>query len=80
MDANQLICPKCNESMVQGFMLDRGHSNLIQVGTWAEGPPKKSFWGNIKLPKSKSIPIGAFRCSSCGYVELYALDIFAPQK
>jgi RNase P subunit RPR2 len=80
MDANQLICPKCNEPMVQGFMLDRGYSKPINVGEWIEGHPKKSFWTNIKLPKGKSISIGAFRCSSCGYVELYALDIFAPRK
>jgi hypothetical protein len=81
MDANQLPCPKCNEPMIQGFLMDRGHYNAIQVGSWIEGAPKKSFWGNLKLPsKDKLIPIGAFRCSSCGYVELYSLDIFKAGK
>jgi hypothetical protein len=80
MSTNQLTCPKCSESMVQGFLIDRGHYNAITVGNWAEGHPQKYWLGGIKTPKEKKIPIGAFRCPSCGYVELYASDVFAPRK
>ncbi len=80
MTTNQMACPKCNEPMVQGFLLDRGQQNEVSVGEWVEGHPIKSFWGGIKAPKDKRIPIGAFRCSACGYVELYAWDVFAPGK
>jgi hypothetical protein len=67
--------------MVQGFIIDHGHYNVITYGQWAEGHPKKTFFGSLKSPKKdKQLPIGAFRCPSCGYVELYAADVFKPVK
>jgi len=80
MTEYQLVCPKCNQPMVQGFMQDRGDHNIPQVGEWVEGHPRKGFLGFIKVPKKKRIPIGAFRCSSCGYLEFYAMDFFAATK
>jgi hypothetical protein len=79
MDENQLLCPKCNGSMIQGFLMDRGHYNAVSVGEWVEGHPKKSFWVGTRAPKKNRKHIGAFRCSSCGYVELYAMDFFKPE-
>lgn len=42
------------------------------VGHWVPGPPEKSFWRGTKLPDEELIPIGTFRCGSCGYLESYA--------
>lgn len=73
---SELRCPKCNSQMVQGFIPDHTHGAHL-VGSWHEGAPKKSFWRGTKAPISAGIPIGAFRCSGCGYLELYADTKFA---
>jgi hypothetical protein len=49
------------------------------VSKWAAGAPIKSVWSGTKLPEEKLIPVGAFRCASCGYLESYARDEFAAQ-
>jgi hypothetical protein len=41
------------------------------------GLSPKGFWFVRKLPDEKLVPIGAFRCSSCGFLEMYARDEFA---
>jgi Domain of unknown function (DUF6487) len=71
-------CPKCNGEMVQGFIVDFTHAARL-VSQWAQGPPQKSFWAATKLPEEKLVPVGAFRCASCGYLESYARDEFAAQ-
>ena len=69
-------CPKCNGEMMQGFLLD--HSDAGRLNShWAVGAPQNSFWGGLKKPEL-SLPVGAYRCSDCGYLELYALAEFAP--
>ena len=73
--SNAIKCPKCSGEMVQGFILDSTYGRSI-VSSWVEGPPKSSFWG-LKVPFEGGIPIGAFRCKECGYLELYASTEFA---
>ena len=63
-------CPKCNGQMEQGFVIDKG-LNMQYVSHWAAGPPQKSFWQGTS-PPANVIPIGVFRCTSCGYLESYA--------
>lgn len=67
-------CPKCGGGMDQGFVLDNSDR---EVGQWAAGAPLKSFWLRTKLPDEELVPIGTYRCSSCGYLELYARQEFA---
>ena len=62
--------------MEQGFVLDHDYSARV-VSQWAAGVPLKSFWSGTKLPDEKLIPIGTYRCSSCGYLESYARQEFA---
>ena len=62
--------------MEQGFLLDQTHGGR-SVSHWAAGPPQKSFWVGTKQPKT-SIPVGVFRCESCGYLEAFAREEFAP--
>ena len=69
-------CPKCNGGMEQGFVADHAHGPRL-VSRWAPGAPVKSFWMGTKIAEQRLIPIGAYRCSSCGYLESYARPEFA---
>ena len=62
--------------MEQGFVLDNTHGGRL-VSQWAAGAPLKSFWVGTKLPDAKLLPIGSYRCSSCGFLEMYARQEFA---
>jgi hypothetical protein len=43
---------------------------------WAAGAPRKSFMSGTKRPEDEPIPIGVYRCESCGYLESYARPEF----
>ena len=72
-------CPKCGGEMVQGFTVDIGGGAHRRVTNWVEGAPEKSFWQNTKVPAEKSLPVGVFRCSKCGFLESYARKEFAAE-
>jgi len=65
--------------MEQGFVFDntKGGRHVIQ---WAPGAPLESFWVGLEVPHEKLIPIGTYRCSSCGYLEQYARPEFAARR
>lgn len=71
-------CPKCNGHMVQGFVLDNTYGSH-DVSQWAQGAPVKSLWVGTKLPQHEMVPIGAYRCEACGFLEFYARSEFAAQ-
>lgn len=73
-----LKCPKCQSEMVQGFILDHGQDYRKYASSWLEGQPKRSWLTGIKAPRT-GIPIAAFRCKGCGYLEFYADEKFAAQ-
>jgi hypothetical protein len=75
MQKSPQVCPKCNGSMEQGFIVDMSHAVRV-VSSWARGAPLKSWIFETVVPADK-LPIGAFRCSSCGYLESYAREEFA---
>jgi Domain of unknown function (DUF6487) len=79
MTTAQMKCPKCTGNMVQGFVPDFYSHSAVIVGSWHAGQPKKSFWTQTTAPRAEGIPIGAFRCEKCGYLELYADPKFAAQ-
>jgi hypothetical protein len=62
--------------MVQGFLADFTYGG-VAVGTWVEGPPKKSFWTGTKIELLKKLPVATFRCAKCGFLESYARKEFA---
>lgn len=76
-------CPKCNGQMMQGFTVDMGTGDMTlgsrHVGKWAPGAPIKSLLFKTKVPRN-SLPIGTFRCHSCGYLESYAGPEFASKS
>jgi hypothetical protein len=58
--------------MEEGYLYQPGDSNLSSVPIyWVEGRPKKGFWGTKSRGRRKQ-NIAAFRCTNCGYFELYA--------
>lgn len=63
-------CPKCQASMAEGFIPVDKHDIPQSLG-WVAGPAKKGWWGNVKVP-TKPVPITAYRCTKCGFVEHYA--------
>lgn len=70
--AGSRTCPKCQASMAEGFVLDRSDSGR-GVSSWIEGTPQKSMWTGIKLKGRTMIEIATWRCSSCGFLESYAV-------
>jgi hypothetical protein len=77
--AQDLKCPKCQGEMVQGFIPDFNDGGSKSVSTWVEGQAKKSWWSGTKVSSEGQIPIAAFRCQGCGYLEFYADEKFAAQ-
>jgi hypothetical protein len=70
-------CPKCNGQFEAGYLPDASYAAQA-IGRWASGSPNKSFLGGTKFAK-ETVPICAFRCNGCGYIEIYAREEFAPQ-
>lgn len=80
MNETQPTCPKCDGKMIQGTVVSPWGRSLIPGGTWTEGLPKVSLLWGLKLPHGKkSIPIGTYRCQSCGFLEAYARPEFEIQ-
>jgi hypothetical protein len=69
--ARSPVCPKCQSSMVEGFVVDKEHGGK-GVSSWLEGPPEKNFFGNVKLRGRKPVEIATWRCTRCGFLESYA--------
>jgi hypothetical protein len=69
--------------MVQGFTVDMGTGDFSigsrHVSKWAPGAPVKSFLFKTWIPAS-TLPIGTFRCASCGYLESFASPEFAGKR
>ena len=79
MNQSPSRCPKCEGEMELGFILDSNQGGQV-VSRWAAGVPQKSFWTVQKtVPEASVIPIGTFRCASCGFLESYARPEFAAQ-
>jgi uncharacterized protein (UPF0212 family) len=77
MNAETTRCPKCKESMVQGFLVDFHAGGKRLVASWVEGAPEKTPWHGTNVPEDKCIPVGVYRCPKCGFLESYALPVFA---
>ena len=66
-------CPKCNVVMERGHIPDTSQGGAVE-SSWAPGEAEaRRFVGGIKYQQDELIPLIAYRCSPCGYVELYAL-------
>jgi hypothetical protein len=58
--------------MEPGHIPDLGYG-LMEQTAWSAGfAERRRFLGGIKYNKKAQIPLIAYRCARCGYVELYA--------
>ena len=73
MSEETKLCPKCHHRMAEGFIADRGDSNMLYTSKWYGGIPNKSFWGGVKVAKKSGFQIRTYRCEDCGYLESYAI-------
>jgi hypothetical protein len=65
-------CLRCRGRMEQGFIFDFIDDSRGRVAQWMAGAPVSSFWKGVKGDLDQTLPIGAFRCATCGLLELYA--------
>jgi hypothetical protein len=66
-------CPKCQKPMDRGHVPDAAHGRTFQ-SSWAPGEAEpQRFLGGIKYKTRELLPLTAYRCPSCAYVEFYAL-------
>lgn len=59
--------------MQTGFATDRTLAAIRPSG-WVEGEPTKTFWVGTTLTDRALLPMVAFRCAACAFVEMYAPD------
>ena len=71
-------CSKCKCEMAQGFVADYSMAAAL-VTSWHSGHPEKRLVGHTKAPRAEGVPIGAYRCQTCGFLEFYADPKFAAQ-
>lgn len=64
-------CPRCGIGLQEGYLLDH-NQHLQTVTEWIEGAPEKSFWTGLRVKGRQRLPVTAWRCGRCGYVELNA--------
>ena len=64
-------CPKCERPMDRGHIPDLAQG-AVRQSVWAPGEAIRAFFGGIKYKSSETIPLSAYRCRACGYVEIYA--------
>jgi ribosomal protein L40E len=77
MNNSEKVCPKCNGKMEIGFTPDYSYMK-ISVSSWVRGIPKKSFISKLLVPYADRIPIAAYRCTKCGFIEYYSDEKFRP--
>ena len=68
-------CPKCQGDMFPGFIPDLGDSGA-RISSFYAGEPRKSFWSDLKINENDALPVGAFCCVACGFLEFYASEKF----
>ena len=72
MDDIDLRCPKCAKPMDRGHVPDAAYGAVLQ-SSWAPGKAEpRRFLRGIKYQADALIPLTAYRCPTCGYVEFYA--------
>ena len=68
------LCLRCGSEMEAGTIPDRGHGQMEHESMWrGPRPPEKKLFG-LFLYQNRGQPrqIRAFRCVSCGTLELVA--------
>jgi hypothetical protein len=69
----QRVCPKCEGNMVEGFVGDHSHGNLL-VARWMAGKPRPGIFWEVDPTGVETRKVATFRCVGCGYLESYAAE------
>ena len=67
-----LKCPKCQNQMERGFVLDDRGPLANTDALWVQGPVVRHKFRQGEVEAKVTRHIEAFRCTACGYLELYA--------
>jgi len=59
--------------MEMGFILDNFYGAILD-SSWLEASPEKSWRGSAKTKGKRKLAITTYRCTSCGFLESYALS------
>jgi len=59
--------------MAEGFIVDYAHGAVFPAH-WHPGAPQKSFLYKTKVDRDELYATTAYRCSECGFLELYAAE------
>jgi hypothetical protein len=65
----EVKCPKCKGDLEQGYILDIQGSGFRAPADWVQGTMKGGLLPRFKVKTRRQIP--AYRCTSCGYIELF---------
>ena len=58
--------------MEPGYTVDVGYGRTA-VPNWVAGEPVNNFWSwGLNLRGKQQLPVSAYRCRRCGYLESYA--------
>ncbi len=68
----QIKCLRCGVDMDPGYLADGGHGINSEVAKWVAGAPDVRWYG-VKMKGHDQIPLSAYRCAKCGYVEFRAI-------
>lgn len=70
MPAMDTDCPKCRDKMERGFIPEQNQG--VSTTNWAEGEEPSTHWYGKSMKGLKQYMVEAWRCRSCGYLDLYA--------
>ena len=65
------MCPDCNETMVEGFILDMTSGSRL-VPRWLKGSPEMDAWMGVKTKGRECRNVLSYRCEQCGPLRSYA--------
>lgn len=74
--ASESRCPRCGGEFEPGFLLDRFLGSKGQELLWAEAALASTSLSSSDAltghPREGLVPVDAWRCVGCGFLELYA--------
>jgi hypothetical protein len=70
-----LECPRCKQRMEEGYLLDLTHNGIPRQAQWVEGRPQYVLKWFLSAPRRGRRKVTGYRCTSCGYLELYAASV-----
>ncbi len=74
MDETNYKCQKCGNTLEKGFVPETTQHGVVGRSIWIEGEMPLGLLGVFKLRDKRHVSITAYRCTICGYLELYAID------